>query len=143
MYQMKPFQAQDHDELKRLGGEGIGGHLDMAPEMLKFMATHPSWTLFYNGNPVCAGGYVPLWPGRYLGWAFLNTLTPKHMLPITRYSRKVMALPVGRVEISVRSDFAPGQRWAELLGFKIETPLLRAYGPKGEDHIGYVRFNGV
>ena len=47
----------------------------------------------------------------------------------------------GRVEFTVRADFEKGHRWAKMLGFTVESPLLRAYGPLGEDHVGYVRFN--
>lgn len=45
----------------------------------------------------------------------------------------------GRIEMTVRADFTKGQRWAQLLGFSVETPVLKNYGPLGEDHTGYVR----
>lgn len=142
-YRIALFKPEDHHEVVRLGGKCIGGHLDMDQATLNYMATHPGYTLYYNESPVACGGTVPIWPGRWQGWALLNALAGPHMLPITRYAKQVMGLPVGRVEISVQTTFPAGQRWARLLGFDIETPLLRGYGPDGEDHIGYVRFNGA
>ena len=41
--------------------------------------------------------------------------------------------------MTVLKDFKQGHRWAKILGFELETPTLRAYGPAGEDHAGYVR----
>ena len=55
-----------------------------------------------------------------------------------------LAVLVAELDVSestVRRDFALGQRWARMLGFEIETPVLRQFGPEGEDHVGYVKFN--
>jgi hypothetical protein len=63
------------------------------------------------------------------------------MLLITKTIRRYLAQVGGRIELTVRADFEAGQRWVRALGFHIETPRLEAFGPEGEDHIGYVRFN--
>lgn len=48
----------------------------------------------------------------------------------------------GRLEISVRCDFALGHKWAKMLGFRVETERMERFGPEGEDHTGYVRITG-
>lgn len=100
-----------------------------------------SWTGVVGGDPVVCAGTLPQWPGRHIAWAYLAQNTGPHMLWITREVKKVLARVEGRVELTVRSDFPAGMKWAEMLGFKVETPLLKAYGPSGESHTGFVRFN--
>ncbi len=100
-----------------------------------------SWTLVVDGDPVICGGTITQWPGRSMAWAHLSTLAAPHMLYITRGVRRLLAEVPGRIEVTVRCDFAKGHAWARMLGFEIETPVLRAFGPAGEDHTGYVRFN--
>jgi hypothetical protein len=43
--------------------------------------------------------------------------------------------------MTVRKDFVQGHRWAQMLGFEMETPEMKAYDPQGATHVGYVRFN--
>jgi hypothetical protein len=143
-YRIRAFKRTDQYDLLQAGGECIGGHHDPSWDTLCFMEANPSWTLEHDGQPIASGGYFPMWTGRYWAWALLNGLTRKHMTPITRYARQVLGTcPGGRLEISVRKDFQAGHRWARLLGFHIETPLLRQFGPDGADHVGYVRFIGA
>ncbi len=60
------------------------------------------------------------------------------MLAITRAVKKQLQATPGRIEMTVRTDFPQGHRWAELLGFEQEA-VFKQYGPEGEDHVGYVR----
>ena len=86
---------------------------------------HPSFTgRDVEGRIVgCAGLHPIWWPGRWNAWAFLEDATGPHMLQITRFVRLVMdSYPVPRVEAHVVADFTKGYRFAELLGFKLETP---------------------
>jgi len=102
-----------------------------------------SWTVVADGNPVACGGTLEQWPGRHIAWVYLNKETGAHMKFITRAVQKGMAKLKGRIEMTVRADFAQGHRWARILGFRIENEpgILRAFGPQGEDHVAYVRFN--
>jgi hypothetical protein len=86
----------------------------------------------------CAGT-IEQWRGRRTCWAYLNKDTGPNMRWITRRCKEHLDAIPGRLEFTVRQDFAAGHRWAKLLGFEVETPLLVAYGPEGEDHVGYVR----
>lgn len=101
-----------------------------------------SYTGIVNGDVVFCAGTIMQWPTRHVGWALLHErLSRPHMLWITREVRAGIERVRGRIEFTVRADFPQGQRWAEAIGFRIETPLLKAYGPEGEDHIGYARIN--
>jgi hypothetical protein len=53
----------------------------------------------------------------------------------------MLAMVKGRLELTVRFDFDEGHRWAKMLGFKVETPVMPFYGPEGEPHSMYVRIN--
>lgn len=100
-----------------------------------------SWTAVVDGVPVACGGTMEHWPGRHQAWMYLGEKTGPYMVFITKAVLKGLCSIRGRIEFTVRADFATGHRWAKMLGFEVETPLMRAYGPQGEDHVGYVRFN--
>ena len=107
-------------------------------EVIERLEGHGSWTGLWRDEPIVVAGLVPQWPGRHIAWAYFARGTLRHLPWITQ---QVLArLPRGRIEFTVRADFAPGLRWARTLGFEVETPLMRAFGPEKEDHVGYVRF---
>ena len=114
---------------------------DVATQMA--MEKDDSWTLVVNGDPVACGGTMQQWPGRYIAWMYLNSKTGPHMRFITRAVRKHLDGVKGRVEFTVVRGFEQGYKWAKMLGFEVENPpgILKAYGPLGEDHVAYVRFN--
>lgn len=99
----------------------------------------PSYTGMVDGEVIACAGVVQQWPGRHTCWALLGPSAPQHIRWITREVRKVLDAVSGRIELTVRCDFPAGQKWAELLGFHIETPRLKSFGPEQEDHVGYVR----
>jgi hypothetical protein len=115
---------------------------DVHPAALELMESQNGGTGTVDGEIVFSAGTTTQWPGRHIAWALLHDeRSRKHMLWITREVKKNLARVQGRIEMTVRADFPAGQRWAEMLGFHVETPLLQQYGPEGEDHIGYVRIN--
>ena len=101
------------------------------------------WTVVADGDPVACGGTLLQWPGRHQAWMYLNSKTGPHMRFITKAVKAGMDKLQGRIEMTVRADFAQGHRWARILGFRIENEpgILRAFGPEGEDHVSYVKFN--
>lgn len=112
------------------------------PQINEYLASlDNSWSLLRaDGAALWCGGTIPQWPGRHLGWSYVSQHAGPYMTRVTRKAIAVLNQATGRTEITVKADFAEGHRWAKLLGFEVETPLLRAYGPDGEDHVGYVRF---
>lgn len=105
------------------------------------LETQNSWSAVLDGEVIACGGTIEQWPGRHTAWAHLGPHTAPHMRWITREADRVIAKAKGRVEMTARCDFEAGHRWAELLGFRLETPIMAAFGPEGEDHSGYIRIN--
>ena len=122
-------------------GMALGGEAGLTADTLAVLEKQNSWTVVVDGTPVGCGGTMQQWPGRHIAWAYLNEQTGPHMLFITQAALKGLEGIEGRVELTVRHDFEKGHRWARLLGFSVETPVLKQFGPLAEDHVGYVRIN--
>lgn len=122
-------------------GEAVGGQSGLDLDTLMGLEQQNSWTAIVDGAPVACGGTMLQWPGRSTAWMYLNSKTGRHMLWLTQETAKRLQEVPGRIEITVRRDFDAGHRWARMLGFEVETEVLKAYGPEGEDHTGYVRVN--
>lgn len=105
------------------------------------MERQNSWTAVVDGDPIACGGTLKQWPRRHTAWTYMTAKTGPHMMFLTRTVKDVLKKVPGRVEMTVRYDFEQGHRWARILGFEVETPRLKNYGPESEDHTGYVRFN--
>lgn len=118
-----------------------GGRFGYDTATLMLLEQQNSWTAVVDGSPVACGGTMEQWHGRHQAWMYLNVKSGKHMVLVTKAVLKNLKKITGRVEFTVRSDFEQGHRWAKVLGFSVETPRLQAFGPAGEDHVGYVRFN--
>lgn len=139
-YVMVPFKRWHVDFLMEKGNtEGTAFRPDETT--LKLMeSAENSWTLVWGADPVACGGTTEVWAGRHLAWMLISKSAAPHMLAITRHVKACLERVQGRVELTVRQDFQAGHRWATMLGFAVETPLLAAYGSAGEDHVGYVLF---
>jgi len=99
-----------------------------------------AYTLCYNNQPVATMGVMYIHGQRWYAWALMGAGAGRHMRAITRTAMACLDMtPPGRVDCAVLADFAAGHRWVEMLGFEVETPLLRLYGANGEDYTGYVR----
>lgn len=91
-----------------------------------------------DGDVLAVAGIMPQWKGSGLGWSFLARGWRRHAKRITReVERYLRASEYHRIETAVKIDFAPGHKWAERLGFYLETPLARKWGPDGEDYSLY------
>lgn len=140
-YKVIPFQTWHVDVLYRVGGFAEMGLPEFDPTLSKYLETENSWTLVGGDVPLLCGGTMKQWPGRHTAWAYLNRHTGPQMIRTTRAAKWIIAQANGRIESTVRADFPEGHRWVKLLGFEVETPILKRYGPMGEDHVAYVRFN--
>lgn len=103
-----------------------------------------SWTGFVGDNPVGAAGVYELWSGRAMAWALFGRIPRRAWPSITVFVNEVLAhahvAGYARIEASVAADFKAGLRWAERLGFALETPApARKFGPDGSDHFLYAR----
>jgi hypothetical protein len=100
-----------------------------------------AWTALIGGVPIACAGLVEIWQGRAYAWALLAEGAGRYLLPVTREIRsRLDASGFARVEMAVDAGFIAGCRWAELLGFKLETPEpMRKYLPNGRDAYLYAR----
>lgn len=140
-YKIVPFRRWHVDWLLE-DGDAEGGFFRPDQGTLQCMESMANnWTILLGANPLLCGGTLEQWPGRHIAWAYLNKHTGRHMAFVTRKAYEYIRRANGRIEFTVRKDFEPGHRWAKMLGFEVETPLLKAWGPEGEDHVGYVLIN--
>lgn len=140
-YLVTPFRAHHYEWLRESNPTADGGMFVATRPLLLQLEQQNSWTGVVDGLPIaCAGTYVQ-WPGRHTAWAYLGKNTGPHMKWITKAVIANLAGVKGRIELTVRADFEIGQRWARMLGFEVESPRLKAFGPLGEDHVGFVRIN--
>lgn len=76
------------------------------------------------------------------GWSVLSKHFPKHALSATRmvreYCDEQLREKYHRIEIQTQDDFAPANRWAEMLGFKLES-IRKQGSPFRQDMRVYVR----
>jgi hypothetical protein len=102
-----------------------------------------AWTALLDGRPIACAGVVEVWSGRAYAWALLAEDAGPHMLAITRAIRCFLQrAPYRRIEMAVTVGFDAGRRWAEMLGFQLETPTaMRNYLPNGKDAWLYARVN--
>jgi len=100
-----------------------------------------AWTAFADGEPLACAGLVEVWEGRAYAWAILSVDAGRYMLALTRGIRsRLAAAPFRRIEMAVDAGFAAGARWAQLLGFRCETPEpMTAYLPNGRAAYLYAR----
>lgn len=109
-------------------------------EQAEVAAAHPSFSGFAGDELLGCAGILPAWQDRALAWSWLGSSAGRHMAAITRAVRRFLeAQPHRRVEITVDVDFDAGHRWAELLGFTLEAPRMKAYRPDGGDCSLYAR----
>ena len=93
-----------------------------------------AWTGMVDDVPMACAGLVNVWEGRAYAWALLGKHSGPWMTKITKaIKRGLNSAPFNRIEMAVDSGFEAGQRWAVILGFKLETPEpMRAYLPSGQ-----------
>lgn len=89
------------------------------------------------GTILLCGGAVQTHHDYATLWSALSPEAGRHMLAITRATRRFIALlPHRRVDSIVNSGFVAGHRWMQLLGFKREA-VLADYFADGRDAVIY------
>lgn len=114
--------------------------VEITPELAVEMEELGGMAAIDGDKVLGVAGIVPSWRGTGHAWAWLTRDWKRHARAITNEVRRVVwenDLP--RLEMAVRVDFKPGWRWAERLGFQLETPLARKWGPDGLDYALFAR----
>lgn len=96
----------------------------LSPQSAEAFAAFPMrLSAWAEGRCIGAAGLIHAWKGRYIAWAMLSKHIGPYMLQVSRKVRSVLDdFPANRIEMVVIRDFEPGNRWAKLLGFHLETP---------------------
>lgn len=120
--QPQKFQVGEHRALVE------SGH---AHEFERFL----SLTAWRDSRCLGAAGIVPVRPHKGVAWMLLSEDVARYMLPVVRKVRRVLrATEYKRVELQVHAEFVEGQKFARLIGAKLETPEPMKYsGADGSD----------
>jgi hypothetical protein len=132
---VRSFQAADLVLLTAPAGPGLqAGQAYLAPGLTPALGSSlvhagPAFTVATDdGRPIGCIGLVEQWEGRALAWAVLAGDAGRVLVGITRAVRRFLDLGrYRRIEAAVPVGFAAGHRWARLLGFTLEAPVMRSW----------------
>lgn len=107
-------------------------------------ASGPAWTAVQGERVLCCAGFGEAFGTAHAYcWALLGRGLGGAHFALRRFIAERMAeAPYRRIEAMVRAGCKAEVQWVELLGFEREG-LLRAWGPKGEDHLVYALVRGA
>lgn len=133
---VEPLQAEHLTSLVLQPAQEAWRH-SMTPDQFAALAgTGAAWTVISDeGHVLMCAGVIEIEgsSGRAEAWALLSRDSGCAMVAITRAVRRYMfAAPFRRIEAVVAANFAPGSRWAKMLGFRFEG-LMAAYLDDGSD----------
>jgi hypothetical protein len=136
-----PFEAQHMRQMAEQDATAsLSAHI--RPDHMDALARSPwSFTGIVDGRVIGCAGVISFWPGRGEAWAALDRSCGRHMVTITKTARRFFeACPLNRIECIVAAGFQEGHRWAQMLGFVLQTPLpMEKYLPTGEAAFMYAR----
>jgi hypothetical protein len=102
--------------------------------------TPMAYSIQVDGRVIACAGVVEYWKNRGEAWAFVDRKCKREFLALHHIVRDFLDhCPVRRIEAAVSTTFSAGHRWVRALGFELEAPILRAYGPDGGDCSLYAR----
>ena len=98
-----------------------------------------AFTGVVDGRVLVCSGVHEVWAGRGVAWALISKDAGQHFFAVHRaVSGFLKQAPLRRIEAMIDAGFAPGVRWAKMLGMQQEG-LMRAYSPTGVDYFIYSR----
>ena len=122
------------------GLEAIHSAFPLTPEVAVDLEQIGGIAGLRGGRVVGCAGVLPLWPGVGLAWAWLGRGWRADARLVTEYIKSYLdGCDFHRVEAGVKVGYDKGHRWMNALGFELETPLARKWGPDGGDYSIYVR----
>lgn len=95
-----------------------------------------------EGEPLLCFGFLPIWAGRAVIWAYVSAKAGTEFVRVHREAKAIIdSSRFRRLEAYVDVDFEQGHRWMRLLGFGKEVDKMTAFLPDGNDATMYVRFH--
>jgi hypothetical protein len=104
------------------------------------LASTIAYSAVVDDKVIAVGGLLRLGFERYQAWALMSNDTAKHMVAITREVKRFLGMFDARIEIAVKDNFKAGHKWADMLGFKCETPNGMPRYEQGETYYLYARY---
>lgn len=112
-----------------------------------------AWTALSGNRVLGCAGFFEYWPGRAAVWAVLaDNIGPAMTTIHRRVLREIKARNYARLEAIVLPalevdetgmvnlpSLPVGHLWANMLGFKVECPIMERYTPDGKNATLYVR----
>ncbi len=99
-------------------------------------------TVFKDDSPIAIFGGIDILPGILQVWGLISDDVRKCPLGFHKAALHLLKAKFSggyrRVQMTVRSDFLCGWKWAKALGFQSEG-IMRKYGPDGTDYILFSR----
>lgn len=110
-------------------------------EATALAATGAAWAAIDDGGVLALAGVSSLWEGRGMAWCLLSDHAATRMVSLTRgIGRYLDGVKCRRLEMYVDAGFVAGRRWAEMLGFRNETPEgMKGFMPNGNNAYLYAR----
>lgn len=113
------------------------GAAPMDPEAL--LMAGPAWSAIDGYRVLCCAGFAQVAPTHANAWAIVAADIGAGMVAVTRYAREqIEAARYRRIEAIVRAGFAPGVRWARMVGLT-HVHTLQCWGETCEDHLLFER----
>lgn len=140
-----PFTAEHYLALKPRQEEAA--LRDYKPELVgRLLTSAAAFTLMERtaggDQPIVCGGILIYWTGVAELWFHGSDESAKHVVPVFRNSKRLVnqwikQFKLHRVQLTIDAEFLASYRFAEALGFTLESRMPR-YGPGGEEFLRYV-----
>lgn len=138
MIRFEPLTAEHAVRIGPL--EAIHAGFEMTAEMAVMLEEVGGTAAVVDGEVVALAGILPRWEGVGMAWAWLTRKWRRHARRITAEMQlELSRSDYHRVEIGVKAGFHRGEAFAQRLGFYLETPVARGWGPDGGDYSIWVR----
>lgn len=116
----------------------------VTPEMANALVEFEGWAftgMDSNGEILGVAGVIMQWQNRGMAWAYLSDkATGSKFLFVHRAVKRFLSTCyVNRIEMTVDCEFQAAHRWAKMLGFTLEAPMMKSYRPDGGDCALYAR----
>lgn len=137
--QIVPFQAEHIFNLRLQRAQAMF-YAKFSPHYARALEDAGNgYTALVDGMPIACAGLVEQWEGRALAWALIAENAGPHFVRITRAVRRALDIAqYRRIEAHVDAEFGAGIRWAQMLGFEVESKMAQ-FTPEGRDAFMYVR----
>lgn len=100
-----------------------------------------SYTVLDNDDEIIfIGGVYTIWDNRLAAWSLISKYAGKNFkFIINQTIRFLNEFPGCRIECYVDPDFNQGHRFAQLLGFECEAPLMQKFHQNGTNASLYAK----